>query len=76
MPFPWAKQENWPWWHGHRRAGWLTNSAATKAQIQGFKLSHPNIYPIDELLDHVKGSVLQIDQKLQDLHDTGQQQDI
>lgn len=41
-------------------AGWLTNSVNTKAQIQDFKLSHPNIYPIDELLDHMKGSVLQI----------------
>ena len=24
---------------------WLTNSATTQAQIQGFELAHPNIYP-------------------------------
>ncbi|KAL6055900.1 hypothetical protein STEG23_016949, partial [Scotinomys teguina] len=36
----------------------LANSATIQAYIQGFKLSHPNIYPISDLLDSVKGPVL------------------
>jgi hypothetical protein len=42
------------------RAGRLNNSAITQAQIQGFELAHLNIYPIYELLEHMKGLVLQI----------------
>ena len=37
----------------------MTNSAATQAQIQGFELIHPNIYPIYHLLECVKGLVPQ-----------------
>ena len=55
-----AVLESWPWWCGCRRAGRLTNSATTQAQIQGFELAHPNIYPIYELLECVKVPVLQI----------------
>jgi len=51
----------------------LTNSATSQAQIQGSELAHPKIYIICEQLGQVKGSVLL--SKLQDLHDTGQQQD-
>jgi hypothetical protein len=32
----------------------------SQAQIQSFELAHPNIYPISELLKHVKDPVLQI----------------
>ena len=32
---------------------------STQAQIQGFALDHPNIYPIYELLESVKDPVLQ-----------------
>ena len=31
-----------------------------QAQIQGAELAHPSIYPIYELLEHVKRPVLQI----------------
>ena len=31
-----------------------------EAQIQGFELAYPNIYPIYELLEHTKGPVMQI----------------
>jgi hypothetical protein len=55
----WAELENWPWWYECRRAGKLTNSAPTQAQIRGFELAHPNIYPICELQECVKGQVLQ-----------------
>ena len=55
-----AVLESSPWWCGCRRAGRLTNSATTQAQIQGFELAHPNIYPIYELLECMKGPVLQI----------------
>lgn len=45
---------------GCRRAHWLTSSYTFQVQILGFQLAHPNIYPIDDLLEHVKGPVLQI----------------
>lgn len=32
-----------------------TSSATTQDQIQGFGLAHPNIYPINNLLELVKG---------------------
>ena len=38
----------------------LANSATTQAQIQGFELTHPNIYLICELLEPMKGPILQI----------------
>jgi hypothetical protein len=58
-----AAQEEENWWDDH--------SATTQAQIQGSELAHPNTYPINELLDLVKGTVL-----LLALHDTWQQQEI
>ena len=40
--------------------GGLTYSASPpQAQIQGSELAHPNIYPIYELLEFLRGSVLQ-----------------
>ena len=36
-----------------------TNSATSQTQIHGFELIHPNIYPIHDLLEHVKEPVLQ-----------------
>ena len=39
------------------RAGGLTN---LEAQNQGYELVHPNVHPIYELLEHMKGQVLQI----------------
>jgi hypothetical protein len=47
-------------------------SDTSQAQIQGFELVHPNIYPTDELLMTGVGLV---HPKLQNLHDTGQQQE-
>jgi hypothetical protein len=41
-------------------AAQLTDSATPQAQSQGFEVAHPNIYPIYELLEHVKKPVLQI----------------
>lgn len=38
----------------------MTNSATTQAQIQGFELTHPNIYLRHELLECMKEPVLQI----------------
>lgn len=49
-------------------AGLLEN----QTQIQGFELSPPYIYPIDELHEGTSPTV----PKLQNLHDTGQQQGI
>ena len=43
-----------------RMPGRLTNPATTQAQIPDFKLVHPNICPIYELLEHMTGPVLQI----------------
>ena len=43
-----------------KRAGRLTNSAITRAKTQGSELVHPNIHPIDELQECVKGLGLQI----------------
>ena len=37
----------------------MTSSTTTQAPIQGFELTHPNIYPIYELLECVKDPVLQ-----------------
>lgn len=49
---------HWLWWCSYGRAVLMTNSATTQAQIQGFALAHPNIYPICELLKLTKGLVL------------------
>lgn len=37
----------------------LTNPATTQAQSQGSKFTHPNIHPIYDLAQHLKGPVLQ-----------------
>jgi hypothetical protein len=49
-----AVLENSPWWYGSWRIGRLTNLASTQAQIQGFELAHLIIYPVYDLLEHVK----------------------
>ena len=51
--------ESWPWWCECGRAGRLTNSATTQAQIQGFELAQPSTDPICELLKHEKELLLQ-----------------
>jgi hypothetical protein len=71
-PLTWAKGQCWPCFL-RNRAVRLTKSATTFAQIQGFELTHPNVYSICELIEPVKEPVLQ-NQKLQSFHDTGQQQ--
>lgn len=57
--------------HKSMRDCGLTISDTYQAQIQDFQLAHP----INELLGCIKGPVLQI-QKLRELNDTEQQQDI
>lgn len=37
----------------------LNNSATTEAQIQGFELTDPNIYPSINCWEYMKGSVLE-----------------
>lgn len=54
------------------RAGGLTRSDTSQAQIQGFELAHSNIYPISELLECTKGHY----RSKAYLHDTGQPQGI
>lgn len=46
-------------WLGCRRVDGLTNSDTTQVQIQGFELVHAYIFPIYELLEYMKGLVLQ-----------------
>jgi hypothetical protein len=65
-----AVLEHWLWWCGCKRAGRMTNSATTQVQIWGFELTHANNYPIYELLENLKGQIMQ------ELYDTGQQRDI
>ena len=50
------------------RASGLTISGTFQNQIHSFELAQPNIYPTDELLQCVKGPVLQIQNYR---HDTG-----
>lgn len=64
-----------PQGHEGGTASGMASSDTSQAQIQGFKLAHPNIYPIEELLEFMK-SAAPTDPKLQNLHNTGQQQDI
>ena len=49
-----------PWGQESRRASRLTSLDSSQAQIQGFELAHASTYPIEELLECMKGSVLQI----------------
>lgn len=44
----------------YRRADWITKSTFIQSQIQGSELTHPNIHPIYELLEYVRGLVLEI----------------
>ena len=46
--------------HESRDAGGLTSSDTSRAQIQGFELAHPKIYPSDELLECMRKPVSQI----------------
>lgn len=59
LPLDGAASESLPWWYRCRKAGGLLNSAMTQAQIQGLELVQPNIYPMYELLENLKGPVLQ-----------------
>ena len=52
--------ESSPWWCSYERAATLTSSDTNQAQIQGSGMAQPNIYPINELLEYMKGPVLQI----------------
>ena len=44
----------------NKRPGRLTSSDTSQAQIQSFELAHPNVYPVNELLEYMKGHILQI----------------
>lgn len=48
-PMEWMRES---WWAGQLRY--------SQAKIQGFKLAHPNTYPINEWLECMNGLVLQI----------------
>lgn len=52
--------KNWSRGHEKGRAGRLSSSDTTQAQIQVFELAHANTFPNYELLEHVKGLVLWI----------------
>lgn len=43
-----------------QEAGRLTSATPTKSQIQGCELAHPKMYPTSELLECLKGEILQI----------------
>lgn len=45
--------------HARKKFSKLTSSDTFQDQIQGFELTHPNIYPINEMLDCMKGLVIQ-----------------
>lgn len=70
-----AVLESRPWRCKCWRAGKVTSSATTQAQIQDSELSHPNIYLHLWTARACEGFGT-ADPKLQDLHDTGQQQEI
>jgi hypothetical protein len=46
--------------HESGRTSRLTSPNISQAQIQGFELACPSIYPIDKLLECMRGLVLQI----------------
>lgn len=48
------------WLCGHRWSGKQINSATSQVQIQRFELAHLNIYLIYDMLDCIKGTILQI----------------
>ena len=66
-----AVLESWALWWGQRRAGKLKSSGNTQAQIQGSEMVHLKIHITCEWLGGMKGPAVP---KLQDFHDTGQQQ--
>lgn len=41
------------------RAGGPSSSDTSQAQSHGFELAHPNVHPINELLEYMMGLVLQ-----------------
>lgn len=53
-------RDSWSCWQEHRRMAGLAHSATTQAQIQDSELAHTNILLVYDLLQLVKGSVLQI----------------
>ena len=53
LPMDTGVKVNWPQMHKCGRASGLTSLVTSQAQIQGFELTHPNIYPINEMLEHV-----------------------
>lgn len=53
-----APLTGWPWWCGCRSAGGLTISATSQDQAKDFELAHPNIYPLYDLLDLMRGLIL------------------
>lgn len=59
LPLPWAAWESWPCWYRHGRAGRWINATITQTQIQGLGLFHPNIQPVCDLLECMKGLILQ-----------------
>jgi hypothetical protein len=56
----WGLLVIWPKGYDSRKASRLTSSDTCQAQIQGFELADPNIDCIDELLECMKGPVIQI----------------
>lgn len=64
-----AVLENLLWWHRFRRTGSPTDSA-TSGSEPGFELALPYIYPVYDLMKHVKP----YRSKVWNLHGTGQQQ--
>ena len=68
---------SWPQGHESRRARGLTSlDDNSQVEIQAFELTYPSNYPTDELTAGVHEGDSPTDPKLQDLHDTGQQQGI
>lgn len=55
-----AGQESLLQWCGCGNAGGRTSSDTSQAQIQLFEITHRTIYSIGEVLEYVKGLVLQI----------------
>lgn len=51
--------------HESGKASRLSSSDTSQTHIQGFELTHPNIYPINEQLDCMKGLPGSIDPKIQ-----------
>jgi hypothetical protein len=50
----------WAWGCESITAGGCSSSDASQAQTKGFEFIYPNIYPMDELLECIKGPALLI----------------